>query len=241
MTHKLNRRGFVKACGKTALAAAATRAALGPLPAMAHLLEDAPKVMLVDADGAPLRASSLKPNETLIFNYPYVPTPAMLIVLDGPTPQDQQTRDAEGHEYLWPGGVGPGRNIVAYAAICAHALSYVSHDTAFLHYSPDATSFGDKQVIVCCAHGSEYDPARGAAVVKGPAEYPLATIELAHDPEADTLTATGVIGTELFGRFYDAYRSELRDEYSRKKYRKLVTETTIALPIDQYSEDVLDC
>ena len=241
MTDGMNRRGFVKACGKAALAAAASGAALKPGLAMAHLLEDAPKVRLVDPSGAPLKASALKAGDTLIFNYPYVATPAMLIALDGPTVKDAQTKDGEGHTYFWPGGVGPNRNIVAYAAICAPAMSYVGHENAFLHYSPGETSFGQSKVIICCAHGSQYDPARGAAVVTGPAEYPLATIELAHDPADDSLTATGVIGTELFKRFYDAYRKELRTEYGRAKYRKLVTGTTVAMPIDQYSQDVLDC
>ena len=241
MTEKLNRRAFVKACGKTALAAAAARGALAPLPAMADLLEDAPKVRLVGPDGAPITAASLKPGDSLIFNYPYVATPAMLIALDGPTDTAIQTTDGEGHTYIWEGGAGPERNIVAYAAICAHALSYVSHETAFLHYSPGQTQFGDEKVIVCCAHGSEYDPARGAAVVNGPAEYPLATIKIAHDPADDSLMATGVIGTELYAQFYDAYRSDLRHEYGRSKYRKLVSETTVALPIEDYSEDVLDC
>jgi len=237
----MNRRGFFKACGKTAIAAATANAALRPGLALAHLLDDAPRAKLVDREGAPIRASALKPHQTLVFNYPYVATPAMLIPLAEAPEKNLRTEDAEHHDYSWPGGVGPDGNIVAYAAICAHAMSYIGHETAFLNYVEAENDFGFSHAITCCAHGSVYDPARGAAVLKGPAEYPLATIVLEHDAADDSLTATGVIGTELFKKFYDAYRKELREEYGRKKYRKTVETTALALPIEEYSEDVLEC
>ena len=242
MTTRLDRRGFMGFCGKSALAAGMAGAA-GTLPtaAMADLLEDAPTIKLLDKDGAPLKASALAPNTTLIFNYPYVATPVMLIVLDAPTEVDTQTKDGEGHTYLWQGGVGPERNIVAYSAICAHLLSYVGHETAFLHYSPEENEYGHAKVISCCAHGSSYDPANGAKVVTGPAEYPLATVNLAYDEADDSISAIGVIGTELFKKFYDSYRQDLRSEYGRAKYRKIVTEGAVAVPIDEYSQYVLDC
>lgn len=241
MTDSQTRRGFFRACGKTALAAAAAGSALRPGVAMAHLMEDAPDVLLVDKTGAPLRAAALQTHQTLVFNYPYVATPAMLIVLDGPTKSDVGTGDAEGHTYFWPGGVGPGRNIVAYVAVCAHAMSYVGHDISFLHYAEAENQFGLSHAITCCAHGSTYDPAEGAKVLKGPAEYPLATVTLKHDPDEDTLTATGVIGTELFARFYDAYRKELREAYGRKRYRKIVLDQAVTVPMSEYSEDILGC
>ncbi|RMD92890.1 MAG: Rieske (2Fe-2S) protein [Alphaproteobacteria bacterium] len=241
MSNRLDRRLFLRGCGKVALAAAGMHAALGPRLALADLMEDAPDVLLVDGAGAPLRAATLKPHQTLVFNYPYKSTPAMLIVLGGPTRRDVLTEDGEHHSYLWPGGVGPRRNIVAYAGICAHALSYVGREFSFLHYAAEENEFGVAGAITCCAHGSSYDPADGGRVLKGPAEFPLATIRLRHDRNTDTLTATGVIGTELYRQFFDAYRKELRDEYGRRGYRELVAETTPAVPIEEYSAEVIDC
>jgi Rieske Fe-S protein len=242
MTSEIDRRKFIGFCGKSAMAAGVAGASgLLPNMAMADLLEDAPTVKLLGKDGTPLKVADLAPNQTLIFNYPYVATPVMLIVLDGPTAVNSQTEDGEGHTYLWQGGVGPEKNIVAYSAICAHLLSYVGHETAFLHYSPEENEFGHAKVISCCAHGSSYDPADGAKVVTGPAEYPLATVNLAYDAADDSLSATGVIGTELFKKFYDSFRQDLRSEYGRAKYRKIVTEGAVALPIDEYSQYVLEC
>ena len=242
MTHDLDRRLFLKACARTAIATAALGVAGRPGPVFADILDNPPRSRLVDADGTPIRASTLEDNQTLIFNYPYKATPALLIRLDRDPAAGAKTRDTEGHEYVWPGGVGPGNRIVAYAGICPHALSYIAHDTAFLHYATGPTSFSDHDhVIVCCAHGSVYDPAEGARVVAGPAPAPLAAITLEHNPETDELFATGAVGTELFVRFYKAYKRELRKEYGRKAYRKLAESDVVALPPEAYSEDVLDC
>ncbi|RMD47641.1 MAG: (2Fe-2S)-binding protein [Alphaproteobacteria bacterium] len=242
MSHDRNRRLFLKACARTALASAALGASGALRPALADVLEDAPRARLVDSQGNPIRASELAPHQSLIFNYPYVATPAMLVRLQFETIENLLTTDMDGHEYTWPGGVGPKRDIVAYAAICAHALSYVGHETAFLHYSKGPTAYSDhERVIICCAHGSVYDPAAAARVVHGPAPAPLAAVTLEHDPATDEIWATGVVGTEIYARFYAAYKRELRKEYGRKAYRKMVSGDVIALPPEQYSEDVLDC
>lgn len=241
MTDTTDRRGFLKACTKAAMAAAATKAAMNPSAALAHLLEEPPRARLVNKDGAPILASSLERHDTLIFNYPYKATPAMLVRLDLEPMINQMTTDNDGDEYIWPGGVGPDRSLVCYAAICAHALSYVRHETAFLHYSKEKTDFSEQdRVIICCAHGSVYDPAAAARVVDGPAEYPLAAINLEVD-ENDHIFATGAIGSEIFKEFYKAYRKELREEYGRKEYKKEAVGDVVALPPEEYSEDVLGC
>ncbi len=62
-----------------------------------------------------------------------------------------------------PGGPGaqqPGA-LVAFSAICQHAGCVVSGWIAQSH------------LLHCPCHGSEYDPARGGAVVAGPAPLPL--------------------------------------------------------------------
>ncbi len=56
--------------------------------------------------------------------------------------------------------------VVAYSAICTHAQCSV---TAWL---------GDRQVVQCPCHQSEYDPRHDAKVVAGPAPRPLAALPL---------------------------------------------------------------
>jgi len=46
-------------------------------------------------------------------------------------------------------------------------------------------------VLVCPCHGAEFDPARGAAVIAGPAPSPLRSIPVAIDQARGTVVATG--------------------------------------------------
>ncbi|WP_092188084.1 ubiquinol-cytochrome c reductase iron-sulfur subunit [Bradyrhizobium sp. cf659] len=61
--------------------------------------------------------------------------------------------------------------IIAYSAICAHAGCPV---TAWVK-----SDVGDKEVLKCMCHNSEYDPRAGAQVVFGPAPRRLAALPLA--------------------------------------------------------------
>jgi Rieske Fe-S protein len=61
--------------------------------------------------------------------------------------------------------------IVAYSAICTHAGCPV---TAWVK-----SDVGDKEVLKCMCHNSEYDPRGGAQVVFGPAPRRLAALPLA--------------------------------------------------------------
>jgi rieske iron-sulfur protein len=60
-----------------------------------------------------------------------------------------------------------GGQLVAFSAVCTHAGCIVS-----------AWRAADR-LLLCPCHGSEYDPARGAAVVAGPAPLPLPTLPVA--------------------------------------------------------------
>jgi rieske iron-sulfur protein len=60
-----------------------------------------------------------------------------------------------------------GGQLVAFSAVCTHAGCIVS-----------AWRAADR-VLLCPCHGSEYDPARAAAVVAGPAPLPLPSLPLA--------------------------------------------------------------
>jgi thiosulfate dehydrogenase [quinone] large subunit len=74
-----------------------------------------------------------------------------------------------------PGGtpaalVRLGRSdVVAYSRVCTHAGCLVGYDTS-------------QRILYCPCHGAEYDPARGGAVIGGPAPRPLPEIPVEIDP-----------------------------------------------------------
>ena len=69
--------------------------------------------------------------------------------------------------------------IVAYSAICTHAGCPV---TAWVK-----SDVGDREVLKCMCHNSEYDPREGAQVVFGPAPRRLAALVLALNDGALTV------------------------------------------------------
>lgn len=233
------RRAFLGACGRAAAGAAL---ACGLPAAFSWALEGAPRAPLVDASGAPLRPSALKPHENWIFHYPYVSTPVLMVRLDEPTIPQALMYGKGAQPYYWPGGAGPGRDIVAYMAICAHLLSYNSRQASYLSYHKvrnRLTRHG--RAITCCAHGSVYDPALGGQVLAGPARHPLAAVVLEHDEKADTLSATGILGTDLHKAFFRAHRRELRKAYGRKGWRRMVAGPAVAMPLREWTRLVVRC
>jgi thiosulfate dehydrogenase (quinone) large subunit len=62
-----------------------------------------------------------------------------------------------------------GRNdVVAYSRVCTHAGCLVGYDQS-------------QRILYCPCHGAEYDPARGAEVIGGPAPRPLPEITVKID------------------------------------------------------------
>ena len=235
----VSRRGFVKACGAVA-ALAAVSSGRAAQPAFA--LEDAPRLKLVDKTGKPVKAGALDVHRNYVFLYPYVSTPCLLLRLDAATPRNVERKDARAAAYTWPGGVGGDGAVVAYSAICGHALSYNSRQSSFLTYNETKTQLsGRGRVITCCAHGSVYDPAEGGKVVAGPSEFALAAVRLEYDAGTDELTAAGLVGTVLTDEFFTAYRAALNAEYGRGAYRALVEGQTTVLPLQEYSQDIVRC
>ncbi len=205
----MKRRDFVHVC-----AASAAGVALPDAKAASNLSARMYKrAKLVDERGRPVRQASLQQGTTFVFDYPYSSTPCFLLKLDRPTNAGIPLKTETGFDYLWEGGVGSGRNIVAYSAICAHKMTYPTRQVSFIGYrdgpSPVA---GPGKVITCCSDRSVYDPASGARVVSGPAPQPLATILLEHDPKADELFAIGTFGGEKFAEFFSKFEFRLQLE-----------------------------
>ena len=204
----MDRRSFIETCTTGVACASAVAAAFPALGADARPKAYAP-ALLMDEQGQPLRAASLKALTNYVFHYPFEATPVFLLELGKPAlPQSLSTQAREA--YAWPGGVGRGRSIVAYSAICAHQLVYPTREVSFISFRKTRAQRGvQDHLIHCCAEHSQYDPARGAQVLSGPAPQPLCAVLLAHDARADTLTAHATLGGELFNDFFHKYEMKL--------------------------------
>src|ERR1700694_273356 len=126
----MERRVFIKFCAASAVTGTPAIAA----DARPRFYQ---RVKLVDEKGAALRAGSVPANRNLIFHYPYASTPCFLLNLGKPAKGSAQLRTADNQPYEWKGGVGLGRSVVAYSAICAHKLTYPTRDISFISFRPE--------------------------------------------------------------------------------------------------------
>ena len=239
----MDRRGFLKK-------AAASAAAIYVAPSEISFLYGGEKglyrryesVKLVDKDGKGITEESLKPEIPYLFNYPFVSTPSFLIKLSSSCEKEVRLKSGDGTEYIWKGGVGESRNIVAFSAICPHQMSYPSREQSFITYVPvsEKTSAYEKGgVIVCSAHMSVFDPSRGAKVLRGEACEPLASVVLEIRDDG-FIWAVGVLGPEKFHSFFRAFRPRLRKIYgSSAKAKKLVKIHAPVVTLSEYSKDII--
>jgi arsenite oxidase small subunit len=236
----MDRRTFIKTCTST-VAGAAVAGTLIERLALAGDLVSYTKSRLVDADGKPLKASTLSTAEAYFFDYPIKSAPCLLIKLGSEAgPTDLKTQSGE--SYTWQGGVGPNKDIVAYSAICSHQLAYPMKSATVVAYEAGQSELaGRKGVITCCAHNSVFDPAKGAAVTYGPATQPLAAIKLEYNAADDSLYATGVYGGDLFKEFIKAYKGDLMDEFGRGEYKQPTDADVKTVPLSKYSDAVVTC
>ena len=199
-----------------------------------------PRSVLVDIHGQPIRASAVLPETNYVFNYPYASTPCFLLNLGRAIAAPVDVTGQDGTRYAWQGGVGPGRALVAFSAICAHKLAYPTREVSFIRYQARASATSDAHVIHCCADHSVYDPAVGGRVVAGPAPQPLAAILLEHDAGRDELAAIGTQGTEQFDAFFRKYEFKLAMEYG-SRVRAPVADRTIVRELTQYCRQTIEC
>ncbi|MDB5943470.1 MAG: Rieske-I iron sulfur protein-like protein [Ramlibacter sp.] len=234
----MDRRGFIETC----TAGAACASACGAWPAFAADVRPKPhgRVLLVDELGDPLRASRLQPLVNYVFHYPYEATPVFLLHLGKPLPPQVLTLRDNGF-YDWPGGVGAQRSVVAYSAICAHKLVYPTREVSFISFRKTRARRGvQDRLIHCCAEHSQYDPAKGAEVLSGPAPQPLCAVLLEHNPRTDTLTAWATLGPELFDDFFRKYEAKLSLEVGPKA-RNAVTDQAVVRELEKFCRNPVQC
>lgn len=233
----MDRRSFLGTCtaGAACMSSASLEAWAANAPPKAY-----PKALLVNERGDPLRASQLKPLSNYVFHYPFEATPVFLLDLGRPlNPHSLTTQDR--NSYSWPGGVGRNRSIVAYSAICAHQLVYPTRDVSFISFRKTRAQRGVQDGLIhCCAEHSQYDPARGAEVLSGPAKQPLAAVLLTHDPQADTLTAQGTLGGELFAEFFRKYEMKLSLDVGPKA-KNAVTGQAVVRELEKFCKNPIQC
>src|SRR5712664_4661695 len=105
----MQRRGFILACGASALAASLPAAPADASPRFYA------RARLIDPAGRPLKAGALAANRNFIFHYPFAGTPCFLLNLGRPTKPTTKLKTAKEESYEWPGGVGAEHSIVAYS------------------------------------------------------------------------------------------------------------------------------
>ena len=240
----MDRRNFLKVAGATgALIAVSPSVIGGKLYASDGTMYNAyEKVQLVDANGAPIKASALKKETNYVFNYPYKSTPAIMLDLEDPTAKDITLKSEDGQEYVWKSGVGAKRTIVAYSAICSHQLAHPTPDDSFLQYvqkDKKTMAYTTGGVIVCSSHLSAFDAKSGAKRLSGPAAQPLASIVL-EVAEDDTIWAVGVLGPDKFHDYFKAFRPELKKFYGgRRKAKKLVKISAPTVTLNEYTKEII--
>lgn len=232
----MERRDFVKLCAAAAGAGALPETGAANLSA--RLYE---RALLVDEKDVPIRSAALAAGRNYVFDYPYSSTPCFLLRLHQPATGGIELKTETGQPYRWEGGVGEGRAVVAYSAICAHKMTYPTRQVSFIAYR-DASSpvAGKGKVITCCSDRSVYDPAAGARVVSGPAPQPLATILLEHDPKSDEIWAVGTFGGEMFAEFFRKFEFRLQLEVG-PRIRRPVEGRALVRELESYTTQWAKC
>ena len=237
----MDRRRFIKICGTTAALAGLQTTYLETIRAAE--MKPFNRVKLMDAQGNPLKAKQLSTEEAYVFHYPYKSTPCFLINL-GAKPAPAMTMTADDGEYAWQGGIGPKGALVAYAAICAHQLSYLTKEGSPISYTgPTVSKLAESSgKIVCCEHDRVYDPAQGGKMIVATKQtQPLAAIVIEYDAASDEIHALGVVGSLSYDEFFRSYKQELLAEYGPGVARQVVEESAVAILMSKYAKGIETC
>ena len=240
----MNRRNFLKVAGVSgAVVAISPSMITGQLHASnGTLLENYERVQLVDADGNPIKASSLKKETNYVFNYPYVSTPSILLNLEKPTQKDVKLTSADGVEYIWSGGAGKDNALVAFSAICSHQLAHPTPDDSFIQYITDdeeTMAYERGGVVVCSSHLSAFDAHGGCKRLSGPANEPLASVILEVEDD-DTIWASAVLGPDKFHEYFKTFKPELNKYYGgRRKAKRPVKDSVKTVTLKEFTKDII--
>jgi Rieske Fe-S protein len=234
----MERRNFLRTCALAGGAIALASRESSPADVAPHYYT---KTRLVDIHGDSVRIGALPTDTNFVFHYPYAATPCFLLKLDRTVAPANDLRREDGAVYAWQGGVGPGRNLVAFSAICAHKLAYPTRDVSFIRFQKDRSATSSGNVIHCCADHSVYDPAAGARVLSGPAPQPLAAIVLDYDAQQDELAAVGTLGAEQFDAFFAKYEFKLGMDLGAGRAQQPVGSTTACREMSQVSRQTVQC
>ncbi len=200
------------------------------------------KIQLKDADGNPLKASTLVKEENYVFNFPMVSTPCILVDLGEATQKEVKLKSDDGTEYIFKGGVGKEGSIVSFSAICPHQLTHPTPDDSFFQYVPKAEktmAYDEGGVFVCSSHLSAFTPKDGGKRVSGPATEGLTQIILEIDDE-DNIWAVGALGPSKFHDYLDAFKPEFKKYYGgKRKGKKLVKIEAKVVTLTNFSKDVI--
>jgi len=240
----MDRRNFLKmvAAGATFVAVSPAMIRGNLYAADGRLYQAYEKVQLVDAEGNPIKASSLTKETSYIFNYPYASTPCLLVNLPKPTQQKIELESESKEKYVWESGVGKDRTIVAYVAICTHQLTHPTPNDSFFGYVPTTQktmAYEKGGIIVCSSHLSAFDPGAGAKVLGGAATQPLSAVVLEHAAD-DTLWAVGILGQDKFHDYFKAFRPELKEFYGgTAEAKKLVSISAKTVKLTEFSKEII--
>jgi len=238
----LQRRDFLKTCAVSATLVAGGVVFLNDARAADLSVTMYKKALLVDGMGRPLWFDTITPDVPFMFNYPFAATPNFLLFLDLPVkPMDYTT--SEGSKYKAPGGIGKGKNLVAYSAICPHQWSYPTKDFTVVNYygKKDQGCSQGVQLIKCCAHLSIFDTKICGKKIDGPAENHMAMIVLEADEAKKEIYAVGVAGKNQYTEFFDLNKQELRKEYGSSANAKVEVEKASVIRLEKYSKNIIKC
>ena len=169
MSDKLSRREFFKKSGGIAAGAGLVTGTLSD-PALAATAADAGNTVLPYPRKALGGAAQMAVGQAVAFSYPDDSSPCTAIRMGAAV----------------EGGVGPGRDIVAYSTLCTHMGCPVAYDAK-------------SRCFKCPCHYSTFDAEKGGQMVCGQATEDLPRIVLEYDASTGNVTAVAVSGL-IYGR-----------------------------------------